>query len=445
MADVILPYQLEGAKWLAGRERAGLHDEAGLGKTWTAIKALDLAGLKRGLVIARAMLRHEWLMEHEKRSETPRRLVKGRTIHDFIAWKRGHFDVLLLSYEMASKWAPHFATLDDIIDFVIVDEAHFIRNPYAARTKFILGEGCDGYGSIIQWARHVYHLTGTPMNKTPLDIWAFLRFAKAIPHSRHEFERDFFEAGDEDKLAEFREIYTGHALRRTLKSVGYQMPPIHYTQMRIDGSTAAVDKFFKEHPGLDARIVAALEAGNLSFIDNAHRMTLRRLFAEAKAVPFAAYLAEAIKNDEFDKVVVMGFHKSALETIYNKLRLAGLRGFLVNGDTPEAARVDARVKFQADPKERFFIGNSTTAGAGITLHAACNIFVFESEWNPGDNEQMIKRIRRIGQERTQHARFVTLAQSYDETLIDIIMRKTKEISAAQGADLLTLPETSFAA
>jgi SNF2 family DNA or RNA helicase len=102
------------------------------------------------------------------------------------------------------------------------------------------------------------------------------------------------------------------------------------------------------------------------------------------------------------------------------------------------------VKFQEDPKFRFFVGNSTTAGAGITLHAACNLFLFESEWNPGDNEQMIKRIRRIGQKRQQHARFVTLSKSYDETLIEIIIRKTKEIANAQG-NLTTLPQVAFAA
>ena len=441
MTDQILPYQLEGAQWLATQERAGLHDEAGLGKTWTTIKALDIAGLTRGVVIARAMLRHEWLMEHAKRSETPRRLVKGKTIHDFIAWQRGHFDVLLLSYEMASKWAPHFAALGDIIDFVVVDEAHFIRNPYANRTKHILGHDCDGYGGIIQWARHVFHLTGTPMNRGPVDIWAFLRFVRAIDLTRFEFERYYFEQG---RVAEFQEMYARYALRRTLANIGYQMPDIHYTQMRIDGCTKEVDKFFKEHQGLDERITAALEMGNLSFIDGAHLMTLRRLFAEAKAVPFVAYLVEALKNDEFDKVVIMGFHKSALETIFNKLRGAGLPGYLVNGETPEHDRVTARVGFQEDPKQRFFIGNSTTCGAGITLHAACNLFLFESEWNPGDNEQMIKRIRRLGQKRQQHARFVTLSGSYDETMTEMIIRKTKAIAAAQG-ELTTLPEVAFAA
>ena len=126
-------------------------------------------------------------------------------------------------------------------------------------------------------------------------------------------------------------------------------------------------------------------------------------------------------------------------------RAAGLNGILVNGDTPRSIRDTAEERFQEDPGVRFFIGNSTTAGAGLTLHAACNFFLFESEWNPGDNEQMIKRIRRIGQKRQQSARFVTLAQSYDETLIDIIIRKTKEIANAQGEALVTLPKVSFAA
>lgn len=448
MNDEIFPYQAEGAAWMASRERSGLHDEAGLGKTWTAISALDMCGWKRGIVVARAMLRHEWMMEHKKRAQQERRLVKGRSIHDFIAWQRGSFDVLLLSFEMATRWARHFAELGEVLDFLIIDEAHFVRNPMAERTKRLLGDHCDGRGGIVQWAQQVYHLTGTPMDKDPMDIWAFLRLSGAIHMSRHDFQNYFFGgtpfAGPnrvmKHRVDELRVIYRKVALRRTLAQVGIELPEIFYTPLVIEGDTASVDSYFRDHPGLDARIIDALERGNLSFIEGAHLMTLRRLFAEAKALPFASYITEALKSGEIDKVVIMGYHVGALETIDAKLQAAGLKGYLVNGATPEWRRIEARDKFQTDPDVRFFVGNSGAAGAGITLHAAAHLFVFESEWNPGSNEQMIKRIRRIGQKRQQHARFVTLAGSLDERISDIVMQKTKAIAAAQGEEMLTLPK-----
>jgi hypothetical protein len=50
----LLDYQIEGAEFLASRERAGLFDEPGVGKTATAIGALDRVGARRVIVVAPA-------------------------------------------------------------------------------------------------------------------------------------------------------------------------------------------------------------------------------------------------------------------------------------------------------------------------------------------------------------------------------------------------------
>ena len=442
MTDAILPYQIEGAAFLASRYRCGLHDEAGLGKTWQAIRALDDAGLVRGVIIARAMLRHEWMVEHKKRATQQRKLIKGQTHHDFVAWKRGRADVLLLSYEMAMRWAIHFAELGEILDFLILDEAHFLRNRLAGRTKAVLGPTSDGIGGIAQWALHAWSLTGTPMNKGPEDIYTFLRFAGATQMGPYAFAQYYFEQPRDvqlDRARELRELIQSVSLRRTYKSVGAQIPDIFYSPFLIEGDTSKVAQYFEDHPGLDKRILEALEKGNLAFIDAQHIMVIRRLCAEAKAVPFAAYLADALLAEEFDRVVIMGFHIAALEIIHAKLQAAGLKGYLVNGATKEADRITAKTEFQENPDVRYFVGNSGTAGAGINLHAACHLFMFESEWNPGDNEQCIKRIRRIAQKRVQHARFVTLAGSFDEKVNGIVIEKTRRIAQVQDPIDLTLP------
>ncbi len=48
----LFPFQETGAAFLASRERAGLFDEPGVGKTAQAIRALDLRGAIRGIVVA---------------------------------------------------------------------------------------------------------------------------------------------------------------------------------------------------------------------------------------------------------------------------------------------------------------------------------------------------------------------------------------------------------
>ena len=92
--------------------------------------------------------------------------------------------------------------------------------------------------------------------------------------------------------------------------------------------------------------------------------------------------------------------------------------------------------FQNNPNCRVFVGNIRAAGTGLTLTAAAHIDVLESDWTPAGNDQAIKRIRRLGQTKTQHARFITLARSFDETVQRIIVEKTKAIAMVEGDAML---------
>ena len=51
----LLEFQKTGADWLAARERTGLFDEMGVGKTAQAIGALDRSGAERFVVVAAAV------------------------------------------------------------------------------------------------------------------------------------------------------------------------------------------------------------------------------------------------------------------------------------------------------------------------------------------------------------------------------------------------------
>ena len=115
---------------------------------------------------------------------------------------------------------------------------------------------------------------------------------------------------------------------------------------------------------------------------------------------------------------------------------------VVQGGVSETARVDAVNAFQGSANCRVFIGNIRAAGTGLTLTAAAHIDLLEADWTPAGNDQAIKRIRRIGQERTQHARFITLARSLDETVNRIVAEKTANIAAVEGSAMLSSPASA---
>ncbi len=153
----------------------------------------------------------------------------------------------------------------------------------------------------------------------------------------------------------------------------------------------------------------------------------------AKAPAAAALFAEEFGSG-VDKMVIFGIHTEPLKLLHRELNARGYKAVILTGDTPEAQRMEAVKAFQEDPEVRAFIGNIKAGGTGITLTAAAELTLFESSWAPADNAQAIKRIHRINQVRTCRARFLSLANSIDEVVTDVVARKTAAIAMIEGRD-----------
>lgn len=450
MALPLLPYQIDGAMFLAERAKAGLHDEMGVGKTAQCIHALDLRVAMRGLVICPASLRQNWINEFRKFSIVHRRIVKAQNFHDFVAWSRKRFDVLVLSYEHATKWAPKIHEMYEMLDFVVADEAHYLKNPETARTKAVVGNWSHGVEpGLLELGNVAWMVTGTPMANDPVDIYPFLRWTGALGEmSKPSFQRRYFHVREKahgqahtlrsEMEAELTGLIDTHRIRRTKGQAGLQLPPIFLTSTAVDGDTDKITDLLRQHPGLDQQIVRALQNGGLSFLEAQHIATLRRLIGEAKAVPFAEMLLEQLHGG-LEKAVVMGLHKVALAEVRDYLARHNIKAVLVNGDTPEAQRMEAVRAFQEDASCRVFVGNIKAAGVGLTLTAASDIFMLESDWTPAGNAQAIMRVHRIGQARNVVARFIVLANSFDERVVEIVAAKTAAIAKIEGEAMLSTP------
>lgn len=432
---------------MALRDRFGLHDEMGVGKTATCVRALDLIDAKRAVIIVPAMLRENWVKEIRRFSYRDNiRVCKAKNVHDFGAWAKGRFNYLVCSYEMATKWAPDLK--EQFVDAVITDEAHYLKNSDAKRTVALLGKDCDGYGGAIEKTEHFWHVTGTAMANDPIDIYTFLRAMRATSLEKAEFTKRYFyshggafstrQTPREEMLPELRYVIGNNAIRRTKLDAGLNLPPIFLNSFMIDGNTDQISVMLREHPGLEQAIYAAVEQGGLSNLMADHLMTLRRLIGEAKAVPYARMLAMEI-GAGYGKRVVYGIHKDALSSVHAILARYGIKSVLVNGETSEAKRVDAVQSFQEDPDCMAFIGNMRAAGTGLTLTAASLIDILESDWSPATNAQAIMRVHRIGQTNTVHGRFITLADSIDEVVNDIVVSKTSAIAQVDGNAMTAAP------
>lgn len=436
-----LPYQHEGAAFLASMPRAGLFDEPGLGKTCQAIKALDRLGLERGVIVAPASVCDVWASEIRKFSSAPRRLMRGRRSDDLNLWLRFRTDILICSFEMATRWRRELEK--DFREFTVLDESHYLKSHVAQRTRAAYGSRCDGSFGYCKWGAYTFALTGTPLPNQPLDIWTWLRFAKVTDLTFRQFtSRYFIERPGafsssytlrKETIPELKGIIARCSLRRTLKDVDLQLPELWVTTQEVDGDTSEVRALLAAHDGLDAAVREAVEKGGLSFLDAAHIATLRRLVGEAKAPVFARQIVEELQGG-LDKVVVFCEHKAPLDILSAALQKAGIRRAIIRGDTPQERRSDIVKEFQEDSECRVFLGTSA-AYEGITLTAASQVVLLEQPWSPAKNAQAIKRIHRIGQGRKVHARFIALSKSIDADIAATVARKTQEIVAVQGSEI----------
>lgn len=449
-------YQGHAADIMATRDRYGLHDEMGIGKTATTIGAINRTLGERGLIICPAMLRENWIKEFKKFSTYDLRICKGKNIHDYIAWSRGRFDVLITSYEQATKWAKDFRKSGEYIDFVAFDEAHYLKNISAGRTMALLGrETEDMYGNhifvddgIVEFAEHAWHVTGTPMANDPLDVYSFLRFARAVDMSSAEFVGYFFEKRvttygarhfpKPEMVPTLQALIYNNAIRRTHKDVGMELPPIWLTELLIEGSTVEIEEALAGYPHLEKQIVAALETGNLKLLDAAHIATVRRLVGKAKAVPYAQMLKSELDMGA-GKRVVFCVHVEPLLYVQRYLARYGYKAVVAYGDTHETDRIKAVEDFMNDPNTHVFIGNIRVAGVGLTLTESCEIDMLESDWSPAGNAQAIKRVHRYGQTQDVRARFITLAGSIDVAVNNIVAGKTASIAEIEGHSMTAAP------
>lgn len=143
----------------------------------------------------------------------------------------------------------------------------------------------------------------------------------------------------------------------------------------------------------DAAVEAAMKAEGAQHLVLLN--TLRTVIGKAKRPVAMAWIKAQV--DAGEKVVVAADRReevTAYAKAYGGLRLQG-------GQSSESKQTDKK-RFQTDPTAKVISIAIKAGGTGHTLHAGgdCNrILQVELTWGPGDEDQLAKRIHRIGQTR----------------------------------------------
>ena len=436
----LFPYQRVGAEWLAERSAAMLADEMGIGKTAQAIAACDAAGVRTVVVVCPGIARENWKREFRLWSKTPRVVEVMRSTNDLFTARAMFADVLILSYALLAqeKVRKHFATF--AIDALICDEAHALKEPKSVRSKAIYGSRFDRAKGLASRAKRVWLLTGTPIMNHPGELWTHMR--ALWPQSlegvcglrRDAFLEHFCVVEDftgkivgARRVPQLLELLKPHVLRRLQSEVQPDLPPLRWAHVTVSPDTlpplppeladaaTVVQSAIAAAKG-DDEAVAALAAAQM------HLATLRRWTGVAKAAAVAALIRDEIASGA-GPVVIFAIHIEVMATI-----AAGIPGArMLSGSAKMSERQALIDDFQAG-RIPALVCQLSIAATALTLTRSRNVVFAESSWVPADMQQAAKRCHRIGQIDSVLARVISLAGSIDETIGDVLIRKTATIT-----------------
>jgi superfamily II DNA or RNA helicase len=394
-------YQQEGvlflqrrAGWAAG---ACLADDMGLGKT-RQILALLLQRMGKGpaLVIAPLSVVRNWLSGPDGELAKPALFVTNHT-----DLRPGPGDVVVLSYDKAARIAAHLAKT--AWTTIVYDEAHYLKNPAAKRTKTLLGVRGD----------FTVMVTGTPVENRPGDLWSLAQFfAPGLLGNLRQFRLRFsgpMADGDKTAASALAALVRPFVLRRTRKEHLPDLPPLTEI-IEMTELSAQERKLYEAKRALAEQCAKE----NLAGLPEAKKkvipilMHLREIAAHpglhdedfgdktSKVLRLTEMLLEN-HGTEGHKAIVFSQWTRVLERLARVIAEAGLRIGQLDGRMTPLERAKAEEDFGAGKFDVFLI-SLKTGGVGLNLQTASYVYLFDPWWNPQAELQAICRAHRMGQQ-----------------------------------------------
>lgn len=280
---------------------------------------------------------------------------------------------------------------------VVVDEAHFVKNPATRRSRAVTG-----------WTRHtdrVLFLTGTPMENRVEEFRSLVRQLR--PELVPSVTATHGVAGSHA----FRRAVAPAYLRRNQDDVLAELPAL-----------VQADEW-EEFSAAD--LAAYREA-----VDAGHFMRMRRAAyahpeTSAKLEP-AARAGDGGRGERAQGRRVLVLPRGAP----HGPRGPGRRGVRAGlGERAAARRQELVDAFGAADGHAVLLCQIQAGGVGLNIQAASVVILCEPQIKPTMEHQAVARTHRMGQIRTVQVHRLLAADSVDQRMLDILARKDRLFDA----------------
>jgi SWI/SNF-related matrix-associated actin-dependent regulator of chromatin subfamily A-like protein 1 len=422
-----LSHQKEAIQKLVENKKFILADDMGLGKTTSTIIAALESKAKKVLIICPATLKINWKREIENYSDKSVYIAEGKnfsTEHDFVII---NYDIIKNFHDTKKKAESQI--LDANFDLVVVDEAHYIKNATAQRTKLI--------NDIVKKVDRIWLLTGTPMTSRPIDYFNLLSLidspvaknwmAYAIRYCQgYQFNvggRKVWNVMGASNLEELRDRTLGLTLRR-LKEDVLDLPDKIITPVYL----RLKSKLYEEVMGDYYNWYEGNPEESKSLTVQFTKLTkVRQIIADEKIAQTIELAENIIEQNK--KVIIFCNFTDSLNKIVEHFGKAAVK---VDGSMSKPERQHSVDSFQESDKIKVFVGNIKAAGVGLTLTAAEAVIMNDLSFLPSDHAQAEDRAYRYGQKNNVLVYYPIFENTIEGIIYDILNNKKQVIATVMG-------------
>jgi SWI/SNF-related matrix-associated actin-dependent regulator 1 of chromatin subfamily A len=422
-----LEHQKEAVQKLVENRKFILADDMGLGKTTSTIIAALESGSKKVLIICPATLKINWKREIENYSDKTVYIAEGKNFSTDADFVIINYDIIKNFHDTKKKGESQI--LDANFDLVVVDEAHYIKNATAQRTKLI--------NDLVKKVDRLWLLTGTPMTSRPIDYFNLLSLiespvaknwmAYAIRYCQgYQFNvggRKVWNVMGASNLEELRDRTSGLTLRRLKENV-LDLPDKIITPVYLRLKSKMYEEIMGEYYDWYDKNPEESKSLTVQFT----KLTkIRQVIADEK-ISQTIELAENIV-EQGKKVIIFCNFTDSLNKICEHFGKAAVK---VDGSMSKPERQHSVDSFQENDKIKVFVGNIKAAGVGITLTAAEAVIMNDLSFLPSDHAQAEDRAYRYGQKNNVLVYYPIFENTIEGIIYDILNNKKQVIATVMG-------------
>ena len=429
----LMPFQIEGVKFAeAANGRVLFADEQGLGKTVEALALLKLHfnDLTPCVIATKATIKTQFMKQIWN-------WIPGSKVQVLYSGKEiavPGFDVYVTSYAMLAKqdvW-KHIEPKT-----LILDECQQITNHLADRSKGAqrIGKNCE----------HVIGLSGTPIRNHAGEYFTILNLIR--PRMFPEYTKfinehcDSYNGGWSPKVGglrnpdRFHEMTKDFIIRRTQAEVLPDLfalgQPHKFQHVELDRKlNKAYDEALKELD--DLMYNEEMENMQKSSCMLAIMNKMRQITGISKTYECADYVSDHIESTG-RRITVFAHHHAdidLLEANINKwLAESGYNPAIVirAGDDSSVKLA----KLAEDNKNMVLLCSGLASGEGMDglQHLCSDMILLERFWNPASEEQIEKRLLRMGQNRPVNFIYMIASETIDEYFTELVEAKRAIVSS----------------